>query len=454
MALRLWRAEDAAEWAYRGEGAANLVLGYCGSSPDLVGKVLRVQKVKRKKSSWKGAAREPGLPVLTPHERVLWRDVDKIGECTSKEIAGQLYTLHVLSPLLGDEHVDPGMHVVVSEEFLLSVEKNILGSRPSWRVDAAKVNTDCDSALLMSDHSFFPRGFLMEDLCVAIEIKPKCGFLPSSKFISPENLLKTEVTRFKMHQALKFHEGKIPCISEYDPLDLFSGSRERMSQAIRALFHCPQNNFRVFLNGSLVFGALGGSIDENIETDYSCEKNEAFQTMLKSVICDEKGRRVQSFLELIGEAIFNSGILDRLLKVQMLDIFDIEGAIHSYYNVVSLPCLICQKLSDPSLVKRCSSLHSLSLEESLKILRGYLISTTAKDCSIMVSFRPSPHNPSSDFGSVFLKSTGQTFDYKLFCGKASRHWEHNHYRIYSSLYLSRHRFNGCSHLRHILSILI
>ena len=50
------------------------------------------------------------------------------------------------------------MHVVVSREFLLAVEKNILSSRPSWRVDAAKVNTECDSALLMSDHSFFPRG--------------------------------------------------------------------------------------------------------------------------------------------------------------------------------------------------------------------------------------------------------------------------------------------------------
>ena len=36
MALRLWREEDAEEWGYRGEGAANLVLGYCGSCPNLV----------------------------------------------------------------------------------------------------------------------------------------------------------------------------------------------------------------------------------------------------------------------------------------------------------------------------------------------------------------------------------------------------------------------------------
>lgn len=53
------------------------------------------------------------------------------------------------------------MHVLVSEEFLRSVENNILGNRPSWRVDAARVNTFCDSALVMSDHSFFPRGKLL-----------------------------------------------------------------------------------------------------------------------------------------------------------------------------------------------------------------------------------------------------------------------------------------------------
>ena len=67
--------------------------------------MLRVQKVRRKKNS----VREQGSLVLSAHERVLWKDVDKIGECTSKDIAGQLFSLHVMSPLLGDEHVDPGV---------------------------------------------------------------------------------------------------------------------------------------------------------------------------------------------------------------------------------------------------------------------------------------------------------------------------------------------------------
>lgn len=50
------------------------------------------------------------------------------------------------------------MRVPASKEFLESVENNVICQRPASRVDAAKVDTQCDSALLMSDHSLFHRG--------------------------------------------------------------------------------------------------------------------------------------------------------------------------------------------------------------------------------------------------------------------------------------------------------
>jgi inositol-pentakisphosphate 2-kinase len=50
------------------------------------------------------------------------------------------------------------MRVLVSREFLELIEKNVICQRPASRVDAAKVDTECDSALLMSDHSVFPHG--------------------------------------------------------------------------------------------------------------------------------------------------------------------------------------------------------------------------------------------------------------------------------------------------------
>lgn len=50
------------------------------------------------------------------------------------------------------------MRVHVSREFLESVGMNVICQRPAWRVDAAKVDMQCDSALLITDHSLFPHG--------------------------------------------------------------------------------------------------------------------------------------------------------------------------------------------------------------------------------------------------------------------------------------------------------
>jgi hypothetical protein len=52
------------------------------------------------------------------------------------------------------------------------------------------------------------------------------------------------------------------------------------------------------------------------------------------------------------------------------------------------------------------------MDESLKIAKDYLIAATAKDCSLMISFRPMKDGA---FGSphVYLQSTNQSFNYKV-----------------------------------------
>lgn len=198
-------------------------------------------------------------------------------------------------------------------------------------------------------------------------------------------------------------------ISEYDPLDMFSGSKDRVHKAIKALFVTPQNNFRVFLNGSLIYGGLGGGGDS-----ISHMIGEAFEDVLRSVIWTDDGLRTTNFLHLVAETVFKSGLLDRLLKIQKLDAFDVEGAIHAYYNFISQPCMVCRGLGEDEVLGRYKYLHSLSLDESLKIVRNYLIAATAKDLSMMICFRPREEKDvESSYCSVFLKSTNQTFDYKV-----------------------------------------
>ncbi|KAI3464923.1 hypothetical protein Pfo_021586 [Paulownia fortunei] len=399
------QAKDAVEWAYRGEGAVNLVLAYCGSSPDFVGKVLRLQKVPNN-----GSECENGHSALTKQECVLWGKFEGIVSAPTREIAEQLYVQKVMCPLLGSEHVDAGIRVHVSREFLEAVDNKVLCQRPSWRVDAAKVNPLCDSVLLIADHSIFPHvsGIFKEDFCISVEIKPKSGFLPISEFIAEENAVKKRITRFKMHQALKLHQGKISQISKYDPLDMFSGSKDRVQKAIKSLFLTPQNNFRVFLNGSLIFGGMDGAADS---ASYMVDR--VFQDRLKRVIVAKDGMHTKHFLELVVETLLKSDLLNRFLEVQKLDAFDIEGAIHAYYDIVSQPCMVCLEKGRNKLLGRYSSIHSMPWDEKLKIVRDYLISATAKDLSMMISFRSRGNmDLESPYSVVFLESTNQTFDYK------------------------------------------
>ncbi|XP_061350834.1 inositol-pentakisphosphate 2-kinase-like [Gastrolobium bilobum] len=398
------REKNAAEWVYRGEGAANLVLAYTGSSPAFIGKVMRIRKAPTNDAV---SVRSPS--ALTAHERLLWKDVDELVSSSDHEIAGQLFVCHVMKPLLGSKYVDPGMLVLVSREFLESVQKDVICQRPPWRVDTAQVDTHCDSVLLMSDHSLFTHGNLGSSPCISVEIKPKCGFLPLSRFISKETAIKRRITRFEMHQALKLHQGEISLLSEYNPLDLFSGSKERIHKAIKDLFTTPQNNFRVFMNGSLIFGGLGGGAED---TNFCIAK--AFEDELKSVIQADDGLCTENLLTLVAEALQKSGVLDRLLDVQKLDNDDIEGVIHAYYDITCQQCMVCRELSEEE-VKRYTSLHSASFDESLRIVKDYLIAATAKDCSLIICFRPRKEGDSGSVcNNVYLESTEQTFDYKVY----------------------------------------
>ncbi|PON54919.1 Inositol-pentakisphosphate 2-kinase [Parasponia andersonii] len=395
---------DAAEWTYRGEGAVNLVLAYSGSSPAFIGKVLRIQKAARNESEG-----TKSRTALTEHERLLWKETEELVSSPTREIAGHMFVQHVIGPLLGSDYVDAGTRITVSREFLESVEKNVLCQRPAWRVDAAKVDSQSDSVLLLTDHSTFPRGIHEGEPCLCVEIKSKCGFLPISEFIDEGNSIKRSVSRYRMHQALKLHDGEVSSFSEYDPLDLFSGLKDRIHKSIKDLFFTPQNNFRVFLDGSLIFGALGAAAGS---TNFVIQ--EAFEDALKDVIQGDYGLRSESFLQLIADTIYVSGIMDRLIEVQKLDNLDIEGAIHAYYNIVSEPCTVCRELGEEKVSHSYASLHSISLDESLKIVKNFLIATTAKDCSFMMCFRLRKEGISgSSYSSVYLKSTNQTFDYKV-----------------------------------------
>ncbi|KAF6151612.1 hypothetical protein GIB67_010288 [Kingdonia uniflora] len=168
--------------------------------------------------------------MLQSLPNMLWRDIEGIAISSTKEIVGQLYVKNVIIPL--------SMH----ENFL-------------WR--------DIEGIATSSTKEIVGQLIVNVAQCILVEIKPKCVFLPNSRFIAEANVnaVKRTISHFQMHQAMKLYPREISCASDYDPLDLFSGSIGKIKKAIKELFTTPLNNFHIFLNGSLISEGLAGTID-------------------------------------------------------------------------------------------------------------------------------------------------------------------------------------------------
>ncbi|KAF7051583.1 hypothetical protein CFC21_059810 [Triticum aestivum] len=80
------QACDAADWVYKGEGAANLILSYTGSSPSMLGKVMRAKKVLNDK-----AQPAPNYVNFSSYEQLMWGDIPELIESVKQGSVAQAY---------------------------------------------------------------------------------------------------------------------------------------------------------------------------------------------------------------------------------------------------------------------------------------------------------------------------------------------------------------------------
>ncbi|CAM6060800.1 unnamed protein product [Sphagnum tenellum] len=411
--LELYK-DDAEGWLYRGEGAANIVLAYHGSRPAFIGRVLRIRKVSIHDSKPKPstAAEMAQKPILSEDEQKLWREWPAMADATTPAAMAHIYASSIIQPLLGQEHVDAGVLVYLTPEFLETVNHDVAEKRPEWRQKNAHLDLTGGTALLITDHSsFYTVPGRVEDLppTITVEIKPKWGCLPTAGTISEENNIKKHVSRFSMHQHLKLKQGKISSLSKYSPLDLFSGNTDGIHKALLALFETPQNNLRIFMDGVEIFGGPedGGSTEEAISI---------LEEQLQRVSAAPKGQRVVAFQRLVAHMLHTSKILESLLCVQQLDEYDIEGAIVAYHKFLK-PDADTEK-EGKHIDKDLDWVQSLSWDESRRVVRNYLIAATAKDCGLMLTMRPLYNISGKPFPvpSTFVTAcptTTQQFVYKI-----------------------------------------
>ncbi|EGG14938.1 hypothetical protein DFA_10812 [Cavenderia fasciculata] len=341
------------DWSYKGEGACNIVVYYnpqpsssssSSSSSSyhnyLKGKVLRLKK--------KVSSLSPTSTSTSP----------------STDDKDYRFVQNVMQPLIGSKYVNSGVRVSIDKQFINELNAIILGSRPQHRIHH-QLDDEMTSAILIRDISLIHTAdALLPSICV--EIKPKCGFISTSKYISKQNIeLKQHVCRYCMHQLLKLKDGSVDRISKYCPIDLYSLDRSRQLRALDSLIDCPQNNLKVFKDGVLYFtGQLGGGGTGN-ENGTSTLDIKSLDSLFNNINILEKEKQ----------------LLINLAQVQReYDPYDIETIYYLY-------CKLHNQAYQEDDVERFKDLSHLTNKEMQDIIERFLIATTAKDCSIMITFK-------------------------------------------------------------------
>ncbi|XP_026996597.2 inositol-pentakisphosphate 2-kinase [Tachysurus fulvidraco] len=400
---------DENDWKYHGEGNKSLVVSHVQHS-----RVLRLLKY-------------PCEETQNAHQTTeqAFQHIPNIVD----------YCRNVMKPLLGEKYVHSGEVVKLPLDFVRKLSLKIQQERPELRCDKVMDTfSGCGLCLPNLTHlSLCHFGDHRPPLCV--EIKPKCGFLPFSRHATKE--CKRKVCRFCMHQHFKLANGKWNRLSRYCPLDLFSGSKQRMYIAIKNLLEEPQNNLKIFKGGELIYSCKDDAkqqpdLNELVQHlwPYFHHSNghQSSKTVLSEfiqVICSAllstgdsnrsvEPRKVQlSDGRVLCEAsplhrdLLRNGspglpkdcVLAKILQAQMMDNLDIEGLYPLYKRVEQYLEKFPKERNrlqidgpyDSSFlekVKTCPPEDDGSIEYAVAKVLQYRVAMTAKDCSIMITFAP------------------------------------------------------------------
>lgn len=221
------------------------------------------------------------------------KEITSIDESTGSQSIFYVHEyIKSVSPLFGPNFTSRPSLAKIEISDLDSFNAWLNSQRPSSRKKSKENGFDFSFGLLYRDACTLKlyKNHIFSDTDVyAVEIKPKQGWHIASLSDSLLKLYGVEesvrhMCRFCAMQYVKIQTGKAVSISKYCPMDLFSGylfifldfwltktnlwhcfflhsDLKRMKIALQCLIDSPQNNFRVFRNGQLVYSD-GNRIDD------------------------------------------------------------------------------------------------------------------------------------------------------------------------------------------------
>ncbi|EJD02222.1 uncharacterized protein FOMMEDRAFT_88227 [Fomitiporia mediterranea MF3/22] len=370
-----------ADWKYVSEGGATIVFSYRGPlHPVFSGTVLRLRKTSRNLNADGESHRETESGQLE-------------GEGEEPDDHSILFQRSVTSQLIEPNDLPRLESVRVERSWLEALKAATEKSRPPGRQSKDELDVRRCKAVLATD--------LVRGDGWAVEIKPKWGFLPNLKYLSPETrVVKSTHCRFCLHSRYKAKKGE-SASHGYCPLDLYSNNSERVSHALRCLWKAwtrsngTVNNLKVFARGELVHPA-----ECKLQPVLSGPSNTVGEAAL-----------MERFVGAMLPLLTGTPVLQRIAQLQRaLDALDIEGlfALYVAYAKLRFPKSpesakpLEDLFPDPTLDDWERFVATFQTQQPPTDLdpallhyhaMGYLLSATFKDCSIMLHLGQGPDVP-------------------------------------------------------------
>jgi hypothetical protein len=356
-------------WTYISEGNANVVLRFWNEGTDSEPEVLRIPKVSE----------------AAPREEIQAR-VEQ-----NRRIERFMFPVFSTRLTLSEQRIVERFSLSQSDIEILSTV------RPPFRL--LKKNK------LIPDIPLFP--VVQPDLMwldtpntFSVEIKPKWGFLPVGRRVSP---IRASVPQFTLLQKKKLREDAIPEASEYNPLDLFSGEESRFLVAIRALIRNPENNFQVYMRGKKVFGGFSSLRGEAYREQLNKDQD-VLKTVVSEAFSIRKVPDLDSLSAVLGKPLFEASreSLERIMQVQKLCTVDIEDGIVDVFEDVRAHIEDWPQIPEDEITALRDQMIDVlegraaipdreptTRTEKIALIRRFLLSATARDCSFMVTMTES-----------------------------------------------------------------
>lgn len=344
----------AEDWVYAGEGGKHAVFAYAASS-FWAGRLLRVLKSDVAASQW-----------IVNESRTTVNTKDTHLQSVSNSSSLQYIHEIILAPTNSlHNYVDLPVPVTLPVKFLNELRTRTLEMygdcipprrRSDWFSNPAThaqnsynnivtgwvlVNYKEQWTLRIQQQQ--PDDDTTFQLTLAMELKPKAGYLAVSPLVSATRRCKYTQSRFQLLQQLYMH-GNIDKAwqddtaanarrrrSHYDPLQLFSMEASQMKDAIQALLECPQNNMRVWCNGRTI--AIRGDNCDERQNDTATTR---FQETLSEILQVSEDNACDVLVDALTAMLQQETLLPQLLRLQQLDIIDGDGAVIIFERLVNV----------------------------------------------------------------------------------------------------------------------